>query len=193
MRKNALVMGLMMATMLTISACGSKNTTETTTPAETTTEMAATTEAETTMADETTQMDTTQADSSQMDTTGESTITSDNMESETAGDLTADQIKSFAEEVQAAVAGEDLGWLADLNSYPVYVSMASGEGSDVKSKEDFMNLGKDKIFTDKLKKEIAAVKPENLEMFGAGVIMGDDVSITFNNVDGKPAITSIIL
>lgn len=183
MRKNAIVMGLMMATMLTISACGSKDTTETTPPVETTTMAATTTEAETTMADAATQAD----------TTGESGVTTDKMESETSGDLTSDQIKSFAEEVQAAVAGEDLGWLADLNSYPVYVSIGSSEGSDIKSKEDFMNLGKDKIFTDKLKEQIAAVKPEELEKFGTGYIMGDDVSITFNNVDGEPAITSIIL
>lgn len=178
-----MVMGLMMAAMLTISACGSKNTTETTAPVETTTAMAATTEAETTMADTTTQTD----------TTGESAITTDTMESETSADLTSDQIKSFSEEIQAAVAGEDLGWLADLNSYPVYVSIGSSAGSEIKSKEDFMNLGKDKIFTDKLKEQIAAVKPEELEKFGVGYIMGDDASITFNNVDGEPAITSIIL
>lgn len=166
MRKKVLLTGLMMATMLTISACGSKNTTETTTAVTTT------------IADTTTE---------------ERPITDGESESTVSEELTADQIKTFAEEVQAAVAGQDINWLADLISYPAYVSMEDGEYLDIKSKEDFVKLGEDKIFIDRLKEQIAAVKPEELEMFGAGVMMGEDASITFSNVDGEPAIIGIIL
>lgn len=172
MRKKALMTGVMMATMLTISACGSKNTTETTTAVETTTTVETT-------AEET--------------TTAESTVTSEGAESEEAGELTADQIKSFAEEIQGAVAAQDIGWLADLASYPVYVSLEEGEGSEIQSVEEFMELGEDKLFTEKLMTQIADVNPEELELFGAGVIMGEDVNITFNNVDGEPKITGINL
>ncbi len=170
MRKRVLLTGAMMATMLTISACGSKNTTETTTAVETTTAM------ETTMEESTTE---------------ESTVTAEGMESEKAEDLTPEQIKSFAEEIQAAVAAQDIGWLADLSSYPVYVSLE--EGSEIESVDDFMAIGEDKLVTEKLMTQIADVKPEELEVFGAGVIMGEDVNITFNNVDGEPKITGINL
>ena len=172
MRKRVLLTGAMMATMLTISACGSKNTTDTTTAVETTTAM------ETTMEESTTE---------------ESTVTAEGMESEKAEDLTPEQIKSFAEEIQAAVAAQDIGWLADLSSYPVYVSLEEGEGSEIESVDDFMAIGEDKLFTEKLMTQIADVKPEELEVFGAGVIMGEDVNITFNNVDGEPKITGINL
>ena len=56
-----------------------------------------------------------------------------------------------------------------------------------------MAIGEDKLFTEKLMTQIADVKPEELEVFGAGVIMGEDVNITFNNVDGEPKITGINL
>lgn len=172
MKKKVLITGLMMATMLTISACGSKNTTDTTATVESTT-------ADVTTAEE--------------PTTVETAGTTDIMNSETEDELTAEQIKAFAEEIQAAVAGQDMGWLADLTSYPVYVALEDGEGSEIESKEAFMELGEDKIFTEILKEQIAAVNPEELEVFGAGVIMGEDASITFNSVDGEPAIISINL
>lgn len=173
MRKKALVIGIMMGTMLTFTACSSKNTTETTTAVETTT-AAVTTTAEETTAEET-------------------DVTEAGAESETAEDLTAEQIKSFAEEIQAAVAAQDIGWLADLSAYPVYVSLEVGEGSEIQNVEEFMALGEDKLFTEKLMEQIADVKPEELEVFGAGVIMGEEVNITFNNVDGEPKITGINL
>lgn len=172
MRKKVLLTGVMMAAMLAISACGSKNTAETTTTAEMTTAVETT-------AEET--------------TTAESPVTPEGEESETAGELTAEQIKSFAEEIQGAVAAQDIGWLADLAAYPVFVSLEAGEGSEIQSVEEFMALGEDKVFTETLLTQIADVDPEGLEVFGAGVIMGEDVNITFNNVDGEPKITGINL
>ena len=80
-----------------------------------------------------------------------------------------------------------------MSSYPVYVSLEEGEGSEIESVDDFMAIGEDKLFTEKLMTQIADVNPEELEVFGAGVIMGEDVNITFNNVDGEPKITGINL
>ncbi|MFR2849514.1 MAG: hypothetical protein ACLTC4_21405, partial [Hungatella hathewayi] len=71
--------------------------------------------------------------------------------------------------------------------------LEEGEGSEIESVDDFMAIGEDKLFTEKLMTQIADVKPEELEVFGAGVIMGEDVNITFNNVDGEPKITGINL
>lgn len=166
-----------MAAMLTMSACGSKDTTETTTAP------VATTAVETTMEETTTEDVASEA----------STEGIEGAESEHGEELTAEQIKSFAEEIQAAVAGQDMGWLADLAAYPVFVSLEEVEGTEIQSVEEFMALGEDKLFTETLKTQIAEVNPEELEVFGAGVIMGEDVNITFNNVDGEPKIIGINL
>lgn len=189
MKKKALATGLVMAMMLTISACGSKNTTGAVTTAETTTAAETTTVEETTTEEITTEGTTTEESAG----TEESTVTAEGAESEVQEGLTDDQIKSFAEEIQAAVASQDISWLADLVAYPVYVSLEVGEGSEIQSKEEFLAIDKEKLFTEKLMKQIADVNPEELEMFGAGIIMGEDINITFNNVNGEPAITGINL
>lgn len=171
MKKKILVTGLMVATMMTISACGSNNTTaETTTAAEITTVAETTTEEETILAE---------------------TITEAGAESEAAGELTSEQIKEFAEDIRQVVANKDMEWLADMCAYPVYVGLGENEGSEIADREAFMELGSEDVFTDELLETIEAVNSEELEMVGAGVIMGGDVNITFNNVDGAPAITGI--
>ena len=43
------------------------------------------------------------------------------------------------------------------------------------------------------REEIEETDPATLEQFGAGVIMGNENNIIFNNVDGQPAITGINL
>ena len=56
-----------------------------------------------------------------------------------------------------------------------------------------MKMDADRIFTESLLKEIADTDTDTLEQFGAGVIMGGENSIIFNNVDGQAAITGINL
>ena len=59
--------------------------------------------------------------------------------------------------------------------------------------EAFIALDTAKLFTESMLKEIAETDPATLEQFGAGVIMGNENNIIFNNVDGQPSITGINL
>lgn len=94
---------------------------------------------------------------------------------------------AFAEQIQAAMADQDLEALADLCAYPLAVN-----GEVVENKEAFMELGADVIFTEERCAVIAAVDVSTLEETMAGVIMGDDVpNIIFKSVDGVLGITGI--
>lgn len=180
MKKKLLVTGLMVATMMTVSACGSKNTTAETTAATEITTVAETTEEATT------------EESSEEVTDGESLEAADG-ESQASASLTVDQVAEFSQEVQEAVAAKDMEWLADLCDYPVVVSLNSGESSEIENHDAFVALGAENVFTDEFLAEIAAVNIEELEQAEAGVIMGEESSIIFNNVDGGPAITGLNL
>lgn len=101
------------------------------------------------------------------------------------------EIKEFAENIQAAVAAEDMEALGDMSYYPLFVSFGEGQGEEVESKEDFMALDSAKIFTKELKDAVAATDISTLEVFRAGVIVGSDDAIVFNKMDGKLMITSM--
>lgn len=104
---------------------------------------------------------------------------------------TPGNIKEFAEKIQAAVKAEDMEALADMSYYPLYVSFGEGEGEELESREDFTALDSTKIFTKELKEAVAATDTSSLEVFRAGVIVGADDSIVFNEMDGKLMITSM--
>lgn len=187
MKKKLLAAGLTVAAIMAITACGSKATSETTSVPTTAVEASAEEGASTEASDaETTDVETTEAGQSSED----SKLVE--AESETAEEATAEEISEFAKKVQDAVSVSDIDALADLCDYPVYVSLKEGEGSEIKDKAEFTALG-DKIFSDELMAEIAAVNPEELEVFGAGVIMGEENNIIFNKMEGKMAITGINL
>ena len=113
--------------------------------------------------------------------------------SHAGAELEQSEIKPFAEKVQKAVADKDMEALAGLCAYPVYVSLGEGQGEDIADEAAFLKMDADKIFTESLLKEIADTDVDTLEQFGAGVIMGGENSIIFNNVDGQAAITGINL
>lgn len=52
----------------------------------------------------------------------------------------------FADKIKEAVAAEDLEALADLTAFPVYVDIENA--NDVKTREDFLALGAEAIFTE---------------------------------------------
>lgn len=161
MKKKILTVGLLTATMMTMAACGSKNTATDTAATAVVTEV-------------------------------EEVVNAEIM-AETAEEMSKEELKSFAEEVQITVADKDLDALANLSTFPLYVSLKVGEETEIADKEAFLALGADKIFTDKMLKEIAAVDPEEVTVFGIGAILGEDVNIIFQMVDGAPAITNISL
>lgn len=113
--------------------------------------------------------------------------------SHAGAELEQSEIKPFAEKVQKAVADKDMEALAGLCTYPVYVSLGEGQGEEIADEAAFLKMDADKIFTESLLKEIADTDVDTLEQFGAGVIMGGENSIIFNNVDGQAAITGINL
>lgn len=195
MKKKLLAAGLTMAAILTITACGSKTTSEK--PSDPTTAVETTVEGDTSAEESTEASDaddaeTTAADSKDAGQASDAAALVE-AESETAEEATKEEISEFAKKVQDAVSVSDIDALADLCSYPVYLSLKEGEGSEIKNKEEFTAVGADKLFTDALMAEIAAVEPDKLEVFGAGIIMGEENNIIFNKVDGKMAITGINL
>lgn len=207
MKKKWVILGTAMMAAVAITACGSKDTTATTVSVETTAEAASDTAAPESQAGTTEAGSGTTAAEGESgsvageeskaagDAADETVNTGDEADdvSEQAEDLTAEEIKTFAGKVQKAVADKDIKALADLCAYPVYVSLSEGEGSEIDNKEAFIALDTAKLFTESMLKEIAETDPATLEQFGAGVIMGNENNIIFNNVDGQPSITGINL
>lgn len=103
----------------------------------------------------------------------------------------SEDIQEFAEKIQIAVAAEDMEALADMSYYPLFVSFGEGEGEEVESKEDFMALDSTKIFTKELKDAVAGTDISGLQVFRAGVIVGAEDAIVFNEMDGRLMITSM--
>ena len=198
MKKKWVILGTAMMAAVAITACGSKDTTATTVAVETTAEAASDTAAPESQAGTTEAGSGTTAAEGESgsvageeskaagDTADETVNTGDEADdvSEQAEDLTAEEIKTFAGKVQKAVADKDIKALADLSE---------GEGSEIDNKEAFIALDTAKLFTESMLKEIAETDPATLEQFGAGVIMGNENNIIFNNVDGQPSITGINL
>lgn len=98
----------------------------------------------------------------------------------------------FAEKVKEAAAQKDLEALAELTAFPVYVGLS--EAGVVETKEDFLDLGAEAVFTDELLESIDMADIENLEPSMAGFsISGEEkqASINFTVVDGELAINGI--
>ena len=197
MKKKLAVIGTAMIAAVAITACGGKDTQPAATAAETTTEAVTqapvTTEAATlTDAQKTDQS----AEEQDKEINGEDA----SLQADESGDvshagaeLEAGEIKPFAEKVQKAVADKDMKALADLCAFPLYVSLGEGEGQEIADRDSFMKLDADKLFTEGMLEEIADTDVDTLEQFGAGVIMGNENNVIFNNVDGQAAVTGINL
>ena len=98
----------------------------------------------------------------------------------------------FARQIQAAVAEKDLEKLADLTAFPVYVGFPGDSGS-VDSREEFIALGADKIFTPELTASVAAADPDSLSPSMAGFVLSDGstANIIFSVRDGMLAVSGI--
>lgn len=102
------------------------------------------------------------------------------------------QAAAFAEQIKAAVASKDIEALADLAAYPLYVGFSEGS-EDVRSKDEFIALGADRVFTDALLSSIAAADTSALSPSMAGFALsdGDTANIIFGVRDGSLAISGI--
>ena len=195
MKRKLAVLGTAIMAAAAITACSGKDA-KTTTAAEVVTQ-ADTTDGVTdgeTEADTASDSETAAESQSSQSASQEAALLEEAEDVSHAGaELEQSEIKPFAEKVQKAVADKDMEALAGLCAYPVYVSLGEGQGEEIADEAAFLKMDADKIFTESLLKEIADTDVDTLEQFGAGVIMGGENSIIFNNVDGQAAITGINL
>lgn len=97
----------------------------------------------------------------------------------------------FAGKVKEAVAARDLEALADLTAFPVYVDIENAK--DVKTREDFIALGADTVFTEELMNSVANADVENMQpsMAGFSISDGGTANINFGVRDGALAVSGI--
>ena len=99
----------------------------------------------------------------------------------------------FGGKIKEAVAEKDIEKLADLTAFPVYVGVI-GDGTVVETREDFIALGADALFTEEMTASIAGADENSLNPSKAGFTLcsGDGApSITFGVQDGKLGISGI--
>ena len=132
-----------------------------------------------------------------IDDTGEASLSpseqSIETEEENASETESGRAAAFALKIKMAVASSDLEGFADLCGYPVYISLESGDGRELETRDDLIALGSDTLFTQKMKDTIAAVQESQLDSYGAGVMMGENGAVVFNDVNGTMMITGINL
>lgn len=99
--------------------------------------------------------------------------------------------KEFAAKVKEITAKKDLEALAELTAFPVYVGLPDVDV--VETREDFLNLGAETVFTEKLMKSVEAADIEHFEpcMAGFSISDGGSSNINFGVVDGRLAINGI--
>lgn len=107
-------------------------------------------------------------------------------------EVDAEAAAEFAGKIQAAVAEKNLEALADLTAYPVYVGFEEG-GISVNAREELIELGADKIFTQELMDSVAGADIQNLSpsMAGFSVTKDGAPNIVFGVREGKLAIGGI--
>ena len=99
--------------------------------------------------------------------------------------------KAFAEKIKDAAARKDLEALAELTAFPVYVGLP---GVDVvETKEDFLKLGADAVFTDDLLESVEKADIDNFQpsMAGFPISDGRTAGINFGVADGTLGINGI--
>ena len=146
---------------------------------------------------ETTSAESADSEETSIDDTGEASLSpseqSIETEEENASETESGRAAAFALKIKKAVASSDLEGFADLCGYPVYISLESGDGRELETRDDLIALGSDTLFTQKMKDTIAAVQESQLDSYGAGVMMGENGAVVFNDVNGTMMITGINL
>ena len=99
---------------------------------------------------------------------------------------------AFGKKVKEAVAEQDIGALADLASYPLYIGFEDGSVT-VKSADELIGLGAEKVFTPEMQESVGNADETALSpsMAGFALYTGDGPNILFGVVNGKLAIQGI--
>lgn len=99
---------------------------------------------------------------------------------------------AFAEKIQAVVADKDLEGLADLMTFPNYVGFPE-DPQLVDTREEFLELGADRVFTEELMTEISTADISALQPSQAGFALSASgcPNIIFGVSEGHLAIVGI--
>lgn len=97
-------------------------------------------------------------------------------------------IEDFAKKIQTAIVNKDLDSLSELCSYPLYI-----DGKEITDKESLLDFDKEKLFTERLIKNIKEADVSNINETQAGFYIGDDAVVFFNETQNGMRITCITL
>lgn len=99
---------------------------------------------------------------------------------------------AFGTQIKDAVAAQDIDALADLASFPLYVGFTD-ESVNVTSREEFVALGGERIFTPELVDSVGNADVNGLSpsMAGFALSSNDGPNIIFSVVNGALAIQGI--
>ena len=99
---------------------------------------------------------------------------------------------AFGTRIKDAVAAQDIEALADLASFPLYVGFTD-ESVNVTSREEFVALGAERIFTPELVDSVGNADVNGLSpsMAGFALSSNDGPNIIFSVVNGALAIQGI--
>lgn len=117
----------------------------------------------------------------------------ESMEAEELKSSPAAEITAFATKVQDTVSDQDLEALADLCDFPIQITMEDGRTCAVASREDFIALGRDSVFTRNLMHEIGIADPSEQQLYGNGIVMGNKNNVIINRMDGSLSVTGFNL
>lgn len=103
------------------------------------------------------------------------------------------ETEKFAGMIQEAVAQKDLGKLAELAAFPMYMGFPDG-GKSIDSKEEFLALDPETVFTAELMDSVAEADEKNLSPSRAGFVLtkeSGEPNVVFGLRDGVLAVTGI--
>lgn len=99
--------------------------------------------------------------------------------------------KEFAGKVQTAASQKDLEAFSELSAFPIYVGLP---GVDiVETREEFLKLGAEAVFTDELLESLKNADIENFQpsMAGFSISDGGTANVNFGVVDGRLAVNGV--
>lgn len=101
-------------------------------------------------------------------------------------------VEAFAQKIQAAAADKDLEGLADLMMFPNYVGFPD-DPQFVDTREDFLALGAERVFTEELLTELSTADLSALNPSEAGFILSASgcPNVIFGVAEGHLAIVGI--
>lgn len=86
-------------------------------------------------------------------------------------DVSKEKVTDFAKKIQKAVAAQDMEALAELMTFPNYISSYEEKDGMVDTKEEFLQISKDRIFTRELMDSIANADIDHWEASMAGFVL----------------------